>query len=75
MSQSESFTGKYSRNVHNLYLLSQKDVGKEENLLLKPFYLLPIFNVTNRNLLPKIDLHGNRNEIGKRMIECGRIEE
>ena len=31
---------KYSRNVHNLYLLSQKDVGKEENLLLKPFYLL-----------------------------------
>ena len=33
-----------------------------------------IFNVTNRNLLPKIDLYGNRNEIGKRMIECGRIE-
>jgi hypothetical protein len=24
--------------------------------------------------LPKIDLHGNRNGIGKRMIECGRIE-
>ena len=22
------------------------------------------------NLLPKIDLHGNRSEIGKRMIEC-----
>ena len=27
------------------------------------------------NLLPKIDLYGNRNGIGKRMIECGRIEE
>lgn len=35
------FYRKYSRNVHNLYLLSQKDVGKEENLLLKPFYLMP----------------------------------
>ena len=23
------------------YLISQKDTGKEENLLLKPFYLLP----------------------------------
>jgi len=26
------------------------------------------------NLLPKIDLHGKKNGIGKRMIECGRIE-
>ena len=32
---------KFSKNVHDIYLLSQKDVGKEENLLLKPFYLTP----------------------------------
>ena len=35
------FYKKFSKNVNNLYLLSQKDVGKEENLLMKPFYLLP----------------------------------
>lgn len=35
------FYKKFSQNVHNIYLLSQKDVGKEENLLLKPFYLMP----------------------------------
>ena len=35
------FYKKFSRNVNNLYLLSQKDVGKEENLLMKPFYLMP----------------------------------
>ena len=35
------FYKKFSKNVHNIYLLSQKDVGKEENLLLKPFYLMP----------------------------------
>ena len=35
------FSKKYSKNVHNIYLLSQKDVGKEKALLLKPFYLMP----------------------------------
>lgn len=35
------FDKKFSKNVHDIYLLSQKDVGKEENLLLKPFYLMP----------------------------------
>ena len=37
----KTFYKKFSHNVHNIYLLSQKDVGKEENLLLKPFYLMP----------------------------------
>ena len=36
-----AFYKKFSKNVHNIYLLSQKDTGKEENLLLKPFYLMP----------------------------------
>ena len=35
------FYKKFSKNVHNIYLLSQKDVGKEENLQLKPFYFTP----------------------------------
>ena len=35
------FYKKFSKNVNTIYLLSQKDVGKEENLLLKPFYLMP----------------------------------
>lgn len=35
------FYKKFSKNVSNIYLLSQKDVGKEENLMLKPFYLMP----------------------------------
>lgn len=35
------FYKKFLKNVHNMYLLSQKDVGKEENLLMKPFYLMP----------------------------------
>ena len=35
------FYKKFSKNVNNIYLLSQKDVGKEDNLLLKPFYLMP----------------------------------
>ncbi len=35
------FYKKFSKNVNNIYLLSQKDVGKEDNLLLKPFYLVP----------------------------------
>lgn len=37
----KTFYKKFSKNVKNIYLLSQKDVGKEENLLLKPFYLMP----------------------------------
>jgi uncharacterized protein len=36
------FYKKFSKNVNNIYLLSQKDVGKEDNLLLKPFYLMPV---------------------------------
>ena len=35
------FYKKFSKNVRNIYLISQKDVGKEENLQLKPFYLVP----------------------------------
>ena len=37
----KTFYQKFSPNVNTIYLLSQKDVGKEENLLLKPFYLMP----------------------------------
>lgn len=37
----KTFYKKFPQNVNNIYLLSQKDVGKEENLLLKPFYLMP----------------------------------
>ncbi|MDO4473385.1 MAG: AAA family ATPase [Eubacteriales bacterium] len=37
----KAFSKKYSQNVHNTYLLSQKDVGKEEALIMKPFYLMP----------------------------------
>lgn len=36
-----TFYKKFSQNVNNVYLLSQKDVGKEESLLLKPLYLMP----------------------------------
>ena len=35
------FCNKFSQNISKAYLISQKDAGKEENLLLKPFYLLP----------------------------------
>ena len=35
------FCRKYSQNISKAYLISQKDAGKEENLLLEPFYLLP----------------------------------
>ncbi len=35
------FYKKYSGNIHNIYLISQKDAGKEENLLLRPLYLMP----------------------------------
>ncbi len=37
----KEFYRKFSANVHNIYLLSQKDVGSEENLMQKPFYLMP----------------------------------
>ena len=35
------FTKKYSRNIENAYLLSQKDTGSEGQLLKKPLYLTP----------------------------------
>ena len=35
------FCRKYSKNVNKAYLISQKDVGKDGSLLLKPFYLVP----------------------------------
>jgi len=35
------FCRRFSQNVNKSYLISQKDVGKEGNLLLKPFYLVP----------------------------------
>ena len=35
------FCRKYSKNVNKQYLISQKDVGKDQSLLLKPFYLVP----------------------------------
>lgn len=37
----DAFAKKYSDSIKNLYLLSQKDVGKEGTIFLKPFYLLP----------------------------------
>lgn len=44
----KEFAKKYSKNVKNIYLLSQKDIGKEENLLLKPFYLMPFLIGKNK---------------------------
>lgn len=35
------FCRKFSQNINRAYLISQKDSGNEENLLLKPFYLVP----------------------------------
>lgn len=35
------FGKKFSQNINKMYLISQKDVSKQENLLLKPFYLMP----------------------------------
>lgn len=35
------FSKKFSQNVNKVFLISQKDVGREENLLLKPFYFIP----------------------------------
>lgn len=37
----KEFCRKFSQNINRAYLISQKDVGNEENLLLKPFYLVP----------------------------------
>ena len=37
----KEFSEKFSQNVNKVYLISQKDVGREENLLLKPFYFIP----------------------------------
>src|SRR5699024_12656517 len=37
----KEFYRKFTRNVHNIYLLSQKDVGKEKNVLLQRFNLTP----------------------------------
>ncbi len=37
----KQFYKKFSKNVNKIYLISQKDIGKEENLMLKPFYLMP----------------------------------
>ena len=41
MQSIKQFYKKFSKNVNKIYLISQKDVGKEENLMLKPFYLMP----------------------------------
>ena len=37
----DRFEKKYSKNVGERYLLSQKDVGKDGTLLLKPIYMAP----------------------------------
>ena len=37
----KEFSKKFSQNVNKVFLISQKDVGREENLLLKPFYFIP----------------------------------
>ena len=37
----KEFCKKFSQNMNQAYLISQKDAGREENLLLKPFYLFP----------------------------------
>ncbi|MCF0243119.1 MAG: ATP-binding protein [Treponema sp.] len=35
------FEKKYSRNIKNVYLISQKDVSNEGTLLMKPVYMMP----------------------------------
>ena len=35
------FYKKYSQSVYGLYILSQKDMGHVDNLLLRPLYLTP----------------------------------
>ena len=37
----DEFSVKFSKHVKKAYLLSQKDVGKDGPLLMKPIYLLP----------------------------------
>ena len=37
----KEFCRKFSQNVNKAYLISQKDVGMEDNLMFKPFYLMP----------------------------------
>ena len=51
------FDKKFSKNVHDIYLLSQKDVGKEENLLLKPFYLMPFLIEQESGVACAVHLH------------------
>ena len=41
------FAKKYSSQVNEQYLISQKDVGKEGMLKLKPIYLLPFILETS----------------------------
>ncbi len=36
----KEFQKKFFQNINRTYLISQKDVGKEESLLMKPFYLM-----------------------------------
>lgn len=44
----KEFCRKFSQNINRAYLISQKDSGNEENLLLKPFYLVPFFDRIKR---------------------------
>ena len=37
----KGFSKKFPQNVNKVFFISQKDVGREENLLLKPFYFIP----------------------------------
>lgn len=37
----DAFTKKYSKNIDKAYLISQKDIDNENQLILRPFYLLP----------------------------------
>ncbi len=37
----KEFCRKFSQNVNKAYLISQKDAGMEDNLIFKPFYLMP----------------------------------
>ena len=36
----KGFSKKFPQNVNKVFFISQKDVGREENLLLKPFYFI-----------------------------------
>ncbi len=37
----KEFCRKFSQNINKAYLISQKDSGNEENILLRPFYFMP----------------------------------